>query len=237
MSGVVIIPVLNELDNLKILIPKLVELEEDFYIMIIDDSKDFQTSKWLENEMKIERIIYSHRTSEKGFSSALAHGYKLSSELGVEWAIQMDGDCTHSTETVANIRKMLKKKSANLILSNRWASSDGIVNIPLHRKILSRIARLYCRFILGKDVNDWTSGLRGMDSQTLKFFANLKLNHDVKGYAFQAIMAKNAISSHRSVMEVPTVLNPRENGNSKITLYMIIEGFISIMFYKKIIKL
>ena len=90
-----------------------------------------------------------------------------------------------------------------------------VVNWPVHRLLLSRVANLYTRLALGMPVRDATGGYRVyrapvLDKVDLGTVASL-------GYCFQVDLVWRAYRDGFRVVEVPITFAERERGTSKMS--------------------
>ena len=226
----ILIPVLNELENLKILIPEILSLESNFNILIIDDSPNELTKNWVKFALDQNRVDLIHRQTPNGFVGSLLDGYLEASERSYKWLIQMDGDGQHPISNIEEIAQILTTNENDLIIGNRWSSPDKVKKFNLYRQLLSYIAKFYCRFFLGSRIQDWTSGFRGMTIEVALSFTRLQNN--LNGFAFQALSASKALRDNKRILEIPISLLKRNSGKSKMSMSIIFEAVFTIYAHR-----
>lgn len=225
-STIVIIPTFNEEENLRRLLPQILELPVE--ILIVDDSSKDGTAVVAEGFQKSSsRVAILGRPKKMGLGSAYRDGFTWALDRGYSTIIQMDADGSHR---VSDLRKMLEFHSSNpqhdLIIGSRWIPGGAVQNWSKHREALSRIANLYSRKLLGFKVRDSTAGFRIYRSDLLK-----KMNLQgvgSEGYAFQIEMTREAHQVGAQIIEIPIVFVEREFGVSKMSGAIVREALVKV---------
>ena len=80
----VIIPTLNEIENIKAIVSKVLEQPKKFDVLVVDDaSKDGTPEAVLElMALHKDRLFLEKRVGKRGLGSAYIHGFK--------WALKKD---------------------------------------------------------------------------------------------------------------------------------------------------
>ena len=116
-----------------------------------------------------------------------------------------------------------------LVIGTRWIPGGSVVNWPIGRKLISRLGTWYASFILKLPYQDLTSGYRVLPRELIE-----KLNFNeiqTKGYGFQIEIALKAVDSGFQIKQVPITFIERENGQSKMSLWIILEALITVNKY------
>tara|TARA_Y100000389_G_scaffold134411_1_gene131866 strand:- start:4588 stop:5379 length:792 start_codon:yes stop_codon:yes gene_type:complete len=177
----VILPTINEEENLKILIPNLVDLlssknEVDYEILVVDDGSTDNTIEFLtEFNNQNNRVKIISRTSEPSLPLSIYEGIAASKSEYVLW---MDADGSMPVYDVGRLLdEQLKNKNA-VIIGSRFVEGGGykgtgtdsnkslsktIKNVyqsedSLLAVFLSRIFNTFLVFLLRSEVKDITSG-------------------------------------------------------------------------------
>jgi len=225
-STIVIIPTFNEEENLRRLLPEILELPVE--ILIVDDSSKDGTAGVAEGFQKSSsRVAILARPKKMGLGSAYRDGFTWALAREYSTIIQMDADGSHR---VSDLRKMLEFHKSNpqydLIIGSRWIPGGAVQNWSKHREALSRIANLYSRKLLGFKVRDSTAGFRIYSSELLK-----KMNLQgvrSEGYAFQIEMTREAYRVGAQILEIPIVFVEREFGVSKMSGAIVREALVKV---------
>jgi len=224
VSAVVIIPTYNERDNITPLVRALVR-HDGVGVMVVDDaspdgtgaSADALAAKFP------DRVDVLHRTANRGFGRSYADGIKRALAMPVDFICQMDADFSHDPATVPALIAALR--DADIAIGSRYVRGGGVVNWPLRRLILSRLANIYVRSITRLSPRDCTSGFRCWRRAAL---AALPIERFVSdGYSFVVEMLYVATRQGRRVVEVPITFVERREGESKMSLGIIAESAIT----------
>ena len=135
----IILPVLNEGDNLKILIPKLHQIIKNikYEIIVVDDNSQDKTEKIIQTLKKKFPIHYILRKNKTGLSSAVIDGFlKAKGDI----FLVMDSDLSHPPELIT---KMLKKITNNdMIVASWYVEGGGVIQWAFIRIFFSKLATL-----------------------------------------------------------------------------------------------
>lgn len=224
--AIVVIPTFNEAENLRRLLPPLLELPLD--ILIVDDASTDGTQQVVAKfQGQSERVTLFARQRKLGLGSAYRDGFADVLPQGYQLIIQMDADGSHR---VADLRAMLDFHSDNpecdLIIGSRWTKGGAVQNWPKSRELLSRTANLYSQLALGLTVRDSTAGFRIYRSELLSKMQLETISSE--GYAFQIEMTRAAVRSEAKICEVPILFVEREFGVSKMSGRIIREALIKV---------
>ena len=89
-------PTYNELENIKQLLPTLLQLSEKFDILVVDDSSPDGTAEYVKEFSKENRRIHLLLRSKKnGLGQAYIAGFNWGFENRFDCFVQMDADFSH----------------------------------------------------------------------------------------------------------------------------------------------
>lgn len=225
MRKLVIIPTYNELENMKSLLPVLMQLDEKFDVLVADDSSPDKTAEFVAEFSKSNpRVNLLLRQQKNGLGQAYIAGFKWGLERAYDALVEMDADFSHRPEDLKKILKTLD--SEDVVIGSRYVPGGETVNWGLVRKMISRGGGIYSRLILGYPVQDWTGGFNGWRAQVLRAIGldSIKSN----GYSFQIELKYKAQKCGYKVKEVPIVFEDRRVGQSKMSLKIVIEAFYKV---------
>ncbi len=203
----IIIPTLNEAENVRQLLPCLHEVmaqiicDEDYEILIVDaNSKD-----------DIERVaeIYKAKLMRmlKGYGVAIAEGIKASKG---DYIITMDADFSHSPYIIPILYS--SREEADMLIASRYVK-NGFNNAQFFRRLLSLLLNTVYRFVLDLPVRDMSSGFRLYRRRIFDEVTPTEKNYVV----LQEILMKAHAQGFR-IKEVPFHYDPRKHGSSKSRL-------------------
>lgn len=223
MKTGLVIPTYNEADNLKKLIPVLLGLPLDLYILVVDDGSPDGTGQ-LADQFSLEqsnRLSVIHRPGKMGFASAYIQGIKYFLDRQMDAIGQMDADFSHDpSELVAMTKKL---EDCGLVIGSRYTMGGSVDRQWSYtRRWLSAFGNLYARTILGLPYRDVTTGYRLWSSTAL---AQIPLDYiHSTGYVFLIELTYLAHRLGVHISEVPIYFADRKLGKTKMTLKIQIEA-------------
>jgi glycosyltransferase involved in cell wall biosynthesis len=198
----VILPVINERDNLRALIPRLREIADLFHleaeILVIDGGSSDGT-----REAAAElgaRVLPERR---RGYAGALATGF---AEARGAWLLTLDADMSHEPAFVAKMWRA--RERADIVIASRYVRG-GVAYTELSRRMSSWLLNAMLRRLLSVPVGDLSSGFRLYRREALQGLELTSRNFEVQ----EEILIK-AWARGFSVTEVPFTYFPREAGRS-----------------------
>jgi dolichol-phosphate mannosyltransferase len=141
----------------------------------------------------------------------------------------MDADLSHDPKEIPKLLNPVKK-GYDFSVGSRYIDGINVVNWPLKRILLSRMAAIYVRLITWMNIKDPTSGFVCYKSCALKKINIDKINSN--GYAFQIETKFKLFSKRFKYVEVPIVFTDRKFGKSKLDSSIIGEAFIRVILIK-----
>jgi len=231
-KALIIIPTYNEADNIARLLSDLAGLYPSFVdILVIDDNSPDGTIDIVRSMQATMRMLHVIRRERKlGLGTAYISGFHYAMQKGYQYIIEMDADFSHDPCEVQRFLDAMK--GADLVIGSRYMNNTvNVVNWPLGRLILSKMASIYTRFITGMPVDDPTSGFKCFSIEVLRALDLAIVNS--QGYSFQIEMNFRVWKKGFSIKEIPIVFVDRSVGKSKMTRKNIREA-IWIVWWLKI---
>jgi dolichol-phosphate mannosyltransferase len=227
-KSIVVIPTYNEAENLRRLIPELLQLPFQLQILIVDDaSSDGSAEIAREIGRTSGRVEVFERPGKLGLGSAYRDGFAKALAAGYSIIIQMDADGSHRVEDLQQMLQQFSEHSEiELLIGSRWVKGGAVENWPKRREALSRIANLYSRAMLGLPIKDNTAGFRIYRAELLKKMNLSSVTSE--GYAFQIEMTREAQRVKAKIIERPITFIEREIGVSKMSPQIIREALIKV---------
>ena len=221
----IIIPTLNEEENIVRLIDKIFKIPLNIRIIIIDDSK-----KPFPKLDKIKKVDYVYRGKKLGRGSAVILGIKKALlNKKNRLIIEMDADFSHRTEEIKpNVNHLLKKK-INFLIASRYLKKSKIVNWPISRHLLSKISNLLARVLLGVPIKDYTNGFRFYDRKAAKHIVSKCSKSNSKGFILLSEIAVELYINKFKINERPTIFINRIRGESKADIMEIFNAFCGLL--------
>ena len=220
---VVVIPTYMEAENVRWLLPRLLDsLEEAGWralALIVDDSSPDGTAEVAE-EIGSKRgggVEVLKRPKKLGIGSAYIDGFKyaLMKHPWARYICEMDADGSHPPETLVEMLEYVEKVGADVVVASRYIEGGGWVNGSLTRVLMSRSANFLARISTGIKLNDLTSGFRVIRSESLRKVVD-RLTELKSGYVFQVQLLYLLNKAGCKIVEYPLKFTPRRSGESKL---------------------
>lgn len=230
-NALVIIPTYNEIENMSKMLDTIMNLNEGFDVLIVDDGSPDGTAQVVREKMAAYSgyIHLEERTGKLGLGTAYIHGFKWALARGYEYIFEMDCDFSHNPNDLARLKKACED-GADLSIGSRYVKGVNVVNWPMSRVLLSYFASVYVRFITGMPIQDATAGFKCYKRATLEGI-NFDKIHFV-GYAFQIEMKFKVWQRKMSIVEVPVIFTDRTEGQSKMSSGIIKEAIFGVIKLK-----
>lgn len=228
----ILIPTYNESRNIEDLLNRLnalrISLSKEFTIdlLIIDDNSPDKTAQ-IAQSLDVVGLTILMRDKKTGLGPAYLAGFKQGLTGKYDYFVEMDADLSHQPEQLIDLLQAADEMT--LVIGTRWIPGGSVVNWPIGRKLISRLGTWYASFILKLPYQDLTSGYRVLPRDLIE-----KLNFNeiqTKGYGFQIEIALKAVDSGFQIKQVPITFIERENGQSKMSLWIILEALITVNKY------
>ena len=223
-TALVIVPTLNERDNLPVLTKALMQYPEVSMLVVDDQSPDGTGA--LADELARDypgRIEVMHRTARPGLGRSYVDGIRWVLDRPVDVICQMDSDLSHDPRQLRDL--IAASENADLVIGSRYVPGGAVVNWPLRRRLLSRFANIYIRVVTRLSPRDCTSGYRCWRRERL---ASVPLDQSGSaGYSFLVEMLFAASAAGLTFAEVPITFVERRQGESKLTRAVLLEAAIT----------
>jgi dolichol-phosphate mannosyltransferase len=216
MRPLVIVPTYIERQNVRRLLPQLLDIA-DLRILVVDDASPDGTGFAAEviAEHNPGRVEVMHRVGRpRGLRNAYLDGIRRALETDADVICQMDANLSHQP---AHLRDMLAAVAhADLVIGSRYVAGGRIANGTLRRKLLQAGANAYVRAVCSMPVHDCTSGFLVWRRDAL---ASLTLRGiDASGSALLVQLLYEAVAIGCTVSEVPITCVERAQGRSTMRL-------------------
>jgi dolichol-phosphate mannosyltransferase len=224
----VILPTYREAENIANLIDEIENLPLDTSILVIDDSSPDRTAEVVKTlQKKYGNILLCVRPKKRGLGTAITDGFKifLSSKFPPRFIMTMDADYSHNPKAIPQLLSKMQI-GCGIVIGSRYCRGGEIAGWPCTRKIISRVANLVAKFLLGLKLRDCTSGFRCYSKNFLKIAIG---SLHSQTYEIQIETVRQALSRGFSVKETPILFINRKSGKSKLSLAEI-QSYLSYIF-------
>lgn len=222
----IIVPCLNEEQNVPILVQKLVTLMEVNHlsaeILIVDDCSDdytFREAFVLSN--RDVRLKALHKGLPRGIGHAIRHGIEhASGKLGVV----VMGDLVDPLAAIPDFRDRIVKDGYKLVLLSRYTNPENHANIPFLYRFYHFWYQLLCRVLVGVRLRDITYAFRGFD---LDYVRSLSLKSG--GFEISPEITLKTWQSGGRICELKGRQGRRLSGESKFVFSRVGFGYARVL--------
>ncbi len=229
-EAVLVLPTLNEAENLPRLVARVRELGVPVFILVVDDGSPDGTGHLAEEMARTDRALgVIHREGRRGYGAALTAGIRAALERGADTVLTMDVDFSHDAADLPRLLTALEE--AEVAIGSRYTDGGRIADWPPHRRAMSAAANTFVRVLFDLPARDCTSGFRGYRRQALLAVPWERLHST--GYSFLVELLYWALSGggapRRRVREVPICFVDRQRGKSKMGPREIVFGALNLL--------
>ena len=134
-----VIPTLNEVDNVAPLLARLAQSEPSLdEIIFVDDGSTDGTRERIRSLAGAASVRLLERDEASfGLAGAVIEGARLA--IG-DWLVVMDADLSHPPEKIGELLRPLFEGRADMVIGSRYIKGGSTPGWPLWRKIISRLA-------------------------------------------------------------------------------------------------
>ena len=231
MDKIVIIPTYNECENIEAIIKAVMQLGENFHVLIIDDGSPDGTASIVKSLINTnsDKLFLEKRKGKLGLGTAYIHGFKWALKRGYKFIFEMDADFSHNPNDLIKLYAAAAN-GADVAIGSRYIKDGAVENWPVNRIALSKGASLYTRIITFMPVKDPTAGFVCYKANVLSTINLDKISF--VGYAFQIEMKFAAWKLGFKIVEVPITFKDRKLGASKMNKGIIKEGIFGVIQLK-----
>jgi len=227
MKILIILPVYNEIENLKRMVEALLALPIEKDVLVIDDNSPDGTGDLAEQlSLAMTNVNVLHRAEKMGLGTAYVQGFRWAIDKKYDVIVQMDCDFSHNPADVPRLIAEIER-GADLAIGSRYVRGGKIVGWGWKRHIISRGGNIYAGLFLGFKVKDLTGGFKAWRREVLETI-DLKDAY-TNGYGFQIETTYKALQAGFAVREIPITFKERESGMSKMGGSIINEAMISVI--------
>lgn len=238
----VLLPVLNETENVIELIEKLTTSFRDFNarIFFVDDGSTDGTIEKLENAQKRHAaiLVFNRQKEKQGCRRGEALVYALRKsviDFNPDYFVELDGDLSHNPEEIQKGINLIDA-GADVALGSKYLSNSKIEGRSFVRNTISYANSLLFRLFLGFEISDYSNGFRVYNQKAAKTILESRIKYGSPIYLAEAIVIWKL---HRmKFAEFPITYNGRKKGSSKVILSDVVKGLagalaISTSYYRR----
>jgi len=216
MSCTVIIPTLNEAENIEALIRQVYgELNGDVAVLVVDDNSQDGTQEIVQRLARdLNGLSLVVRKGQRGLGTAVRLGAERVGNSHP--VIVMDADFSHHPRFIPAMLQQIRQ-GFDVVVGSRYVPGGRVVGWTGARIAVSRIATLIARILLRIPLRDPMSGFVACSDPEI-------LVRNIKWADYKFLLEIVARDSRLRVTEVPIVFRDRLRGKSKL-------GMRTLMLY------
>lgn len=224
----VIVPTYNEADNIDELLQTILDLPVPVGVIVVDDNSPDGTGEKADLWAKKypDQVDVIHRAGKLGLGTAYIAGFKLALTMPhVNRVMTMDADFSHHPRFIPDMITLSKRM--HVVIGSRYVPGGGTENCTWDRILLSRVANLIAKTILGLKAMDTTAGFRLYRREVLESIPLDKIFSS--GYSFLVEMLFMCQRRGWQIGEVPIIFEDRRAGTTKISREEIFKAQYTIL--------
>ena len=206
MKKLVIIPAFNESGSILRAVQDIKEHAPGFdYVVINDCSTDDTLQVCQKNGLN-----HVNLSVNLGIGGAVQTGYLYGCQNHYDVAVQFDGDGQHDAAYLKQMAEELVRTDSDMVIGSRFIEKEGFQSSGL-RRVGIRYFSTLIRLVTGARVTDPTSGMRMVNRDVMKIYAENYPKDYPEPESVVAILRKK-----KKVTELPVIMREREEGTSSI---------------------
>jgi dolichol-phosphate mannosyltransferase len=220
--GLVVVPTYNERENIRRIVPLILEQDARLDVLVIDDGSPDGTGGVADELAAANpRVHVMHRKGKLGLGTAYIAGFRWALERDYDVIFEMDADFSHDPSHLPQFMEAIR--DFDVVLGSRYLHGRvTVVNWPMSRLLLSWFANQYARVATGLPVSDATGGFKCFRRKVLEAIHLERVGSE--GYSFQIEMSLRAWRKGFAIGEIPIVFADRDLGESKMSKRIIVEA-------------
>ena len=215
MSFALIVPTLNEADNIEPLVERIGRIEPPpAEIIFVDDNSSDGTRERIRSLGRADVRLVERDEPSLGLAGAVIAGARAAQS---ELLVVMDADLSHPPEKIPELVRPIIDGTADMVIGSRYIPGATTPGWPIWRKIMSRIAAGAAYPLT--HVHDSMCGFFAIGRDRL-----LELAPHATGFkiAFEAIVYGRG---KLRVVEAPIAFRDRARGTSKMSFRVALRFF------------
>lgn len=219
---VIVMPVWNEVDNIKKMIAVLIETEfpnikADMNLLVVDNHSKDGTSEAVTEASKKYSNVHLVQQDKPGLGWAYVKGMEYAMDkLQADAVLEMDGDFQHPPRFVKPMVDAYLS-GADYCIGSRYVKGGSVPKEwAITRKLVSFFGNLYIRIVLlNFKIHDLTTGFRLARVKGVLDKIELEKLMDLDRFAYKVDLLYQCLKNSKKTVEVPLEFAPRTQEKSK----------------------
>ena len=230
---IIIVPTLNEKNNIEDLVAKLNITGISFDLLFVDDNSIDGTQEVIKNMIKkYPNINYIFRPKKMGIGSAHKEGLVWSFERNYKIIITMDADGTHDPKYISFMIEKLK--NFDIVTTSRFLEKNALEGWPIFRVFLTTLRHITISLLLSMPY-DSSGAFRCINCKKISLPDLILAKNNSYSYFWESIFILH--KKKYRIGEIPVQLPFRKIGSSKMKMKDIFFSiyYLLVIFIKKIL--
>lgn len=213
MRAMVMLPTYNERENIEKIVKEVLK-QGDVSIVVVDDSSPDGTGE-IAQALAVDSPgrIHVIRRRERGRGTAGIAGLRYAMGQDVDCIIEMDADFSHDPRRIPEFLDRIGEY--DVVIGSRFVKGSKLMRKPV-RRLISDVARIYTRMLLGGHIRDWSGGYKCYRREALR-----SLDFDSfrsKGYSIgMETLYRLTRRKKFRFLEIPIEFTDERKGESKFS--------------------
>ena len=177
----IIVNVYNDSDLLIKLLPKLYNIinNNDFYILIADDSKNKSKTKLILKNFLYKNIFLFQRNKISKYNERCLATRKVMeyfyNNKEIKYFVEIDTDGAQHPRDIKKGYMNIKQKNLDLIIFSKYKKGSIISGRTFLRKFISLVITFLCKIIFKSNISDYSNSFRFYSAKSIKILLQNKL--------------------------------------------------------------
>lgn len=210
---VVVIPTYNEVENLPIVVSRILALSiVDLHILVVDDASPDGTGACADALAREHAAVHVLHRTMRGRASAGLDGFRWALAHGAALVVEMDADLSHAPEDIPRLLNAVQH--TDIACGSRYIGGE-VRDRGAVRNLLTAVINVFNRVVLRLPVRDISGGFKCYRRAALE---RIGLERVIStGYSIGAELLYRAVRAGCTLREIPIVFHNRIHGVSKCT--------------------
>lgn len=206
MNVFVVIPALNEAENIADLVEETLAQADVDRVIVVDNGSVDETAA-------VARSAGADVVSEprRGYGYACKAGFDYATEEGAKIIVTMDGDYSSLPTEIGQLVAPIKSSAADLVLGSRTLGTIQKDAMPPHQRFGNWLTSKIINVIFGERITD----LGPFRAITTTLYQELEMQEMTFGWPTE--MQVKALALGKRVIELPASWHNRRAGVSKVS--------------------
>ena len=192
---IILLPAFNEEESLPTLLPKIKQImDEDYRVIVCDDGSSDRTAEMLTEYAEDMPLEVIHHRINRGLGESARDLFERAAEVAKDEdvIVRLDCDDTHEPEFIPHLVAAVRA-GKDVVIASRFAPGGGHIGVSAYRAFISRCANLFMKlFFPIAGLKEYSCGFRGYNAakirEAIDFYGNNFIQ--LKGLGFTCTLEK-----------------------------------------------